>query len=950
MSVGGLAISSDVAVGTAASGVSGDMWTADSFTSDQYSQITVTSASMSGTQWIAAVVRAQNGGASSYVGLYGWNNGNPVLDLFLWNGGSWTALGSWATGGALAAGTVLELSAQGSSLSFTENGVRRISASDSTLTGGAPGIMAYETTQAGSWAGGDAVAFPVGGTVSGLSGSGPVVLQDNGGDSVSVSGNGSFTFPTPVVAGAPYDATVKTYPPGETCSVADGSGTVASAAITDVAVTCSAGTATSASDDFDRADGSLGPNWTATTDGSMTITSDQAVGANAYGNSGDMWTADSFTSDQYSQIEVSATALSGTQWVGPAVRLQDGGLDGYVGIYYWNNGSPELEVFLRDSGSWTEIGRPYSTGGPLPAGTQLQLSATGSAITFYENGQQVITADDTTFTGGAPGILANGTSPATDWSGGDIVPGNISIGGTVSGLTVGDVVLQDNGVDTINVSNDGSFTFPTLLTPGAAYDVTVETYPSGQICSVANGSGTVSSSDVTNVTVTCSVSSATSGSDYFGQADESLEPDWTATTDGSMTITSDQAVGTSASGISGDIWTGDSFTSDQYSEVVVSSTQLTGSQWIGAAVRAQDGGQDAYVGLYYWNNGSPELEVFLRDNGSWTALGGWSTGGALPAGTQLQLTVVGDSLSFTENGIQRVAVSDDTLAGGAPGIMAAGYASAAAWYGGNSGFQINYQSTDSSGIQYYTILSSNDGHGPQTLRVLQPTDPAPGVAHNFLIVLPVEPGLGNTFGDGLQTMQSLNAQNQYNLTIVEPTFEIDPWYADNPTDAHLQYETFLTQELVPWMKQNLAITGNEQVWLIGFSKSGIGGQDLILKHPDIFTLAASWDFPADMSSYDQYSDSAASYGTDANFQDNYRLTPAFVQAHAAPFEEYNRIWIGGYALYGTDMTDYDALLTSEGVLHTTETPTPTTHSWTSGWVPGALAALYQDSINLPSGS
>ena len=62
----------------------------------------------------------------------------------------------------------------------------------------------------------------------------------------------------------------------------------------------------------------------------------------------------------------------------------------------------------------------------------------------------------------------------------------------------------------------------------------------------------------------------------------------------------------------------------------------------------------------------------------------------------------------------------------------------------------------------------------------------------------------------------------------------------------------MTQELVPWIKQNLATTGNEQTWLIGFSKSGIGGQDLILKHPDLFSLAASWDFPADMSSYDQY--------------------------------------------------------------------------------------------------
>ena len=161
----------------------------------------------------------------------------------------------------------------------------------------------------------------------------------------------------------------------------------------------------------------------------------------------------------------------------------------------------------------------------------------------------------------------------------------------------------------------------------------------------------------------------------------------------------------------------------------------------------------------------------------------------------------------------------------------------------------------------------------------------------------------------------------------------------------MQYETFMTQELVPWIKQNLATTGHEQIWLIGFSKSGLGGQDLILKHPDLFTLAATWDFPADMSSYNSLSsDAAANYGTDANYQANYRLTQAFVDARKAPFLTSNRIWIGSYALY-QDVSDYDTLLNSERILHTTETPQSMSHRWDSGWVPIAMAALYQDSLN-----
>jgi hypothetical protein len=46
------------------------------------------------------------------------------------------------------------------------------------------------------------------------------------------------------------------------------------------------------------------------------------------------------------------------------------------------------------------------------------------------------------------------------------------------------------------------------------------------------------------------------------------------------------------------------------------------------------------------------------------------------------------------------------------------------------------------------------------------------------------------------------------------------------------------------------------------------------------------------------------------------------------------------------MSDYDALLNSGGIPHTTETPTYMPHRWDSGWVQIALAALRQGSQNL----
>lgn len=101
-----------------------------------------------------------------------------------------------------------------------------------------------------------------------------------------------------------------------------------------------------------------------------------------------------------------------------------------------------------------------------------------------------------------------------------------------------------------------------------------------------------------------------------------------------------------------------------------------------------------------------------------------------------------------------------------------------------------------------------------------------------------------------------------------------------------------------------------------------------------------------MSSFDQFgSNSASNYRTDANFQANYRLTTAFVDVHKEPFLINNRIWIGGYNLYSTDDPDYNNLPTSEAIVHSYVSQQYPANSWDSGWVPAAMAALYQDSIN-----
>lgn len=86
-------------------------------------------------------------------------------------------------------------------------------------------------------------AMTVGGTVTGLTGT--VVLQNNGGDNLTLIAEGPYTFATPVANGSLYAVTVLTQPSGQVCIAQNASGTMGGANITNVNLTCAAPTSLS---------------------------------------------------------------------------------------------------------------------------------------------------------------------------------------------------------------------------------------------------------------------------------------------------------------------------------------------------------------------------------------------------------------------------------------------------------------------------------------------------------------------------------------------------------------------------------------------------------------------------------------------------------------------------------------------------------------------------------
>jgi 6-phosphogluconolactonase len=87
--------------------------------------------------------------------------------------------------------------------------------------------------------------YTVGGTVTGLAGPGLVLFIGfgNGSADVAVGTSGSFTFGGQISSGQGYGVGIETQPasPPQYCQVVDGAGTIGSANVTNVQVTCGAG-------------------------------------------------------------------------------------------------------------------------------------------------------------------------------------------------------------------------------------------------------------------------------------------------------------------------------------------------------------------------------------------------------------------------------------------------------------------------------------------------------------------------------------------------------------------------------------------------------------------------------------------------------------------------------------------------------------------------------------
>jgi sugar lactone lactonase YvrE len=341
--------------------------------------------------------------------------------------------------------------------------------------------------------------FSLGGSVSGLTGSGLVLA--NGGDTLAVAaGATSFTLPTTVASGSSFSLTVQTQPVGQTCSVASGSGTVGNANVNNAVVTCSTNTFTLAG----SVSGLTGSGLVLA-NGSDTL----AVGAGAT----------SFTLPTAVASGSSYSVVVQTQPIGQTCAVTGG--SGTLG----NSAVTNVTVNCGNNsftlgGSITGLvssGLVLANGGDTlvidanaPGFTLPAVVAFGSP--FNVTVQTQPTGLTCSVAGGSGTMgAANVSSVAVTCS-----PNAFTLGGGIGGLISEGLVLA-NGSDTLAVAaNATTFTLPAAVAFGSSFNVAVQTQPAGLTCTVAGGSGTMGAANVGSVLVTCSVNAFTLGGTISG--------------------------------------------------------------------------------------------------------------------------------------------------------------------------------------------------------------------------------------------------------------------------------------------------------------------------------------------------------------------------------------------------------------------------------------------------
>lgn len=235
------------------------------------------------------------------------------------------------------------------------------------------------------------------------------------------------------------------------------------------------------------------------------------------------------------------------------------------------------------------------------------------------------------------------------------------------------------------------------------------------------------------------------------------------------------------------------------------------------------------------------------------------------------------------------------------------------------------------------VITSGYQATPCNLYVLLPSAFNPATRYKVLYVLPAwSPG-----NDGMAEVRKLGLADRYGIICVGPEVSGMPWYGDNPDDPKVRNDSYLPDVIVPFVDSRYpTVAAPEGRVLVGFSKSGVGAVSLLLRHPEVFGRAGSWDAPlTEDETRPEY------YGSQENFTANYYI-PGLLAARAELLADRPaRIAVTGRGWGGT--AGAHELMNRLGIPHYVDESLGGAHEWGSGWLAPLVEVLMSPDMSVP---
>ena len=384
--------------------------------------------------------------------------------------------------------------------------------------------------------------YSVGGNIFGLSAD--LILNNNSTDLLTVSANGSFSFSELLVTDDVYGVVINTQPAGQNCTIQNSTGTITANDVIDIIIICSdvqssysisgavsglqAGVLQNlviANNDTDAL--------TISDNGLFTFSLPVEAGA-AYNVS-----IQSQPTDQVCAI-TNGSSLATQNIINVEVNCVDaiytvagivsGLASGIVAqdLVLQNNGADNLTVTANGSFQFAQ-----AVAGSIGYDVTIQAQRTGQTCS--------VTA------GSASSFSQNVTNINIA-----CLDNTYSVGGNVNGLSTGplaqDLVVLINGTEQLTLTNNGPFDFISSVSELDGYNVAIQTQPTSQTCSVANGSASSITSNVSNVEINCAsnaytISGSVNGLSGVITLQNNDSDDLILSADGTFTFTSPVAEG-----------------------------------------------------------------------------------------------------------------------------------------------------------------------------------------------------------------------------------------------------------------------------------------------------------------------------------------------------------------------------------------------------------------------